>query len=201
MKAVIAVAVVAALAVVWYLRRHDPASTAHAAVTPAAAASTATPQATKPPQHATRITPEERRQVADRIAAAQAARTTGGAAAVSAPARPTLPRPTLDPDDVDTFKTTIRGAMHEVIPLIADCYDKAGSAVPDELTVRAHLQLTGDPDIGTLVDAPSATDDHEAALPAAFDDCLRSTLQTIELPPLAEGNAVSVTYPFVFRRN
>ena len=38
----------------------------------------------------------------------------------------------------------------------------------------------------------------EAPLPAGFDDCLRSTLQTLELPPLAEGNEVKVTYPFMF---
>ena len=200
MKAIAAVVIVAAIALVWYLRRPSE-TTAARAPAPAKAAGPAAPAA-KPPQHATRITPDQRRQLADQIASAQAARTTGttSGAAVSAPARPTLPKPTLDPDNLDEFKTSIRDAMHEVIPMIADCYDKAGSSVPAELTVRAHLKLTGDPDIGTLVDAPSATDNHEAPLPAGFDDCLRSTLQTIELPPLTEGNEVSVTYPFVFRR-
>lgn len=201
MKALAAVVVVAAIALVWYLRRPSETTAARA---PAPTKTAEPAPAAKPPQHATRITPEQRRKLADQIATAQATRSTGtgttGGAAVSAPARPTLPRPTLDPDNVDDFKTSIRAAMHEVIPMIAECYDKAGSSVPDELTVRAHLKLTGDPDIGTLVDAPSATDNHEAALPAAFDDCLRSTLQTIELPPLTEGNEVSVTYPFVFRR-
>jgi hypothetical protein len=89
--------------------------------------------------------------------------------------------------------------MKEVLPMLADCYAKAGSSVPHELTVRAHLRLTGDPDIGTLIDADKATDTDEAPLPAAFDDCLRSTLQSLELPPLAEGDQVTVTYPFVFR--
>ncbi len=202
-KALAGVVVVIALAAVWYLRRGEPASTAHAAAS--AAPAPAAPATSKPPQHATRITPEQRRELADKIAAARAVRTqtettTGTPDHGHAP-RPSLPdQPHLDPGDVDAFKTSIRSAMKEVIPMLADCYDKAGSAVPDELTVRAQLELTGDPDIGTLVDAPSATGDHEAALPAGFDDCLRSTRQTIELPPLTEGDEVSVTYPFVFRR-
>jgi hypothetical protein len=36
-------------------------------------------------------------------------------------------------------------------------------------------------------------------LPASFDECLRTTLESLELPPLAEGDTVRVTYPFVFR--
>jgi hypothetical protein len=203
MKALAAVVVVAAIALVWYLRHPSrttaarPDVSAHPAGQPAG-------QPTKPPQHATRITPDQRRALADQIAAAQASRGTGhgaGGAAVSAPARPTLPPRTLDPDDTDGFRTTIRDAMHELIPMITDCYDKAGSGLPDDITVRADLDLTGDPDIGTLVDANKTTDDHDAPLPAGFDDCLRSTLQTIELPPLAEGDHVKVTYPFEFRRN
>jgi hypothetical protein len=198
MKALAAVVVVAAIALVWYLRRPSPTA-AHATHAPPAAQPT---PASKPPQHATRITPEQRKQLAEQIATAQGthAQTTSSAPAHAAPPRPTLPAPKLDPADSEGFKTSIRAAMKEVIPMLADCYDKAGSAVPADLTVRAHLRLFGDPDIGTLVDAPSATDDHEAALPAGFDDCLRSTLQTIELPPLSEGDEVTVTYPFVFRR-
>jgi hypothetical protein len=173
-----AAVVVAAIALVWYL--HRPASTTAASVKPAAAAPPAeavSPKPARPPAHVTKLSPEERTRLAERIAQAQATR---GGAATRAPAAPKLPdRPGLDPDDVDSFKTTIRSAMKEVIPLLADCYAKAGSSVPRELTVRAHLRLTGDPDIGTLIDADRTSDTDEAPLPAAFDDCLRSTLQSL----------------------
>jgi len=203
MKAVAAVAVIAAIALVWYLRRPSPAATAAAPPAPVASAATpGAPSATpaRPPQHVTRLSPDQRREVADRIAAAQATRS--GAAAVRAPARPSLPdRPaTLDPDDVDSFKTTVRSAMHEVIPMITDCYDKAIPTLPPgELKLAASFTLTGDPDVGTLIDAKQLAGGNGTPLPAAFDDCLRSTLQSLELPPLVEGNEVNVTYPFVFR--
>jgi hypothetical protein len=200
MKTLAVVVVAAALALLWYMRR--PSSHAAPASTTAAAAQgtsgaqpTSVAPAKRPPEHVTKLTPEERRAVADRIANAQAAR-----AATRAPAAPKLPdRAALDPSDQEGFKTTIKAAMHEVLPMLADCYSQAGSSVPSEITVRAHLRLTGDPDIGTLIDADETTDTSEARLPAGFDDCLRSTLQTLELPPLAEGDEVKVTYPFVFR--
>jgi hypothetical protein len=192
------VVVLAVIAVVlWY--RHGPNTasskgpTDKASVT--ASASMPSPShgaASKPPQHATPITADQRREIADRIASAHAVHR------VEAP--PTLPKPTLDPNDVDTFKTTIRGAMKEVIPMLADCYDKAGSAVAPEITVRANLVLTGDPDVGTLIDAKELTDPNGGTFDKGFDDCIRSTLQSVELPPLAEGDEVHVTYPFVFRR-
>ena len=69
-----------------------------------------------------------------------------------------------------------------------------------DVTVAAHLRLVGDPDVGTLIDdAGPLADATGQPLPAAFDDCLRGTFQTLALPPLAEGDEVSVTYPFVFR--
>ena len=85
--------------------------------------------------------------------------------------------------------------------MLTDCYANAGSAVGGDITVRAHLVLTGDPDIGTLIDAGQLTDPQGGTFDKGFDDCIRSTLQSIELPPLAEGDAVNVTYPFVFRRD
>lgn len=204
MKNLAAVALIAAAVLVWYLRRHGHSPAAAPATATQASRATATPgapgaaaaAAAKPPEHATKLSPEERRQVADRIAAAHTVRH-------SVPAPPSLPaaRPALDPADTEGFKTTIRSGMKEVIPMLADCYDKAGSSVGNQITVRAHLVLTGDPDIGTLIDANQLTDPQDATYPAGFDDCVRSTLQSIELPPLAEGDEVKVTYPFVFSRD
>ena len=39
-------------------------------------------------------------------------------------------------------------------------------------------------------------DEHGQPLPAELDDCLRGTLQTIQLPPLREGDKLTVKYVF-----
>jgi len=67
--------------------------------------------------------------------------------------------------------------------------------------VVASLTLTGDPDIGTLIDADQLFDQHGQPLPAALDACLRARFQTLELPALAEGDKITVRYPFAFRSN
>jgi hypothetical protein len=44
---------------------------------------------------------------------------------------------------------------------------------------------------------------HDSAgqpLPSTLDDCLRSTFQMLELPPLSEGDHIDVTYPFIFTK-
>jgi hypothetical protein len=190
-----------AAGVIWYLRR--PASDARPRGTPhdepAAPLGSSAP---KPIAHATKLaSPDERKQLAERIANAQASRARGdGRAAVHAPAAPSLPpAATLDPDNPEGTKTTIRTAMREVIPLLSDCYVKAiPSLKTDETKVMAKLTLTGDPDIGTLIDAHEVRDGDGNPLPPAFDDCLRDTMQNIALPPLEGGGTLEVHYPFVF---
>jgi hypothetical protein len=137
---------------------------------------------------------DERKQLADRIASAQVAR----AASRSAPL-PRLPDQTAA-DETKISKTEIRAAMRELVPHIAECYEAAipNLAQPD-MSVLARLTLTGDPDIGTIVDAHELVDGAGEPLPAAFDDCLRSTFQLMALPPLAEGDKIEVRYPFEFR--
>jgi hypothetical protein len=196
------VVAIAIAVVVWLvLRKGDPSparsapatSVEPAATAPAPGAPPTTTAAPPPPRHVTRLaSAQERRQVADRIASAQAAH-----AATHAPRPPSLPAATMDPNDPEGMKTTIRSAMKEAIPFLAECYDKAKLDEP-ETKVIANLTLTGDPDVGTLIDADQLVDGAQKPLPTGFDDCVRSTLQTLQLPPLAEGNLVKVTYPFVF---
>jgi hypothetical protein len=89
--------------------------------------------------------------------------------------------------------------MREAIPDLAGCYTQAlpTLASPD-LRITAQLTLTGDPDVGTLIDAKQLFDHEGKALPPTLDDCLRARFQELELPPLAEGDQVEVHYPFVF---
>lgn len=200
-KASVALALVVAAVLIWYLRRD--ATPSHGASPPAAATpgSAAKP---RPADRVQRVTPEERKRVAQQIRDARAGR-------ASAPERPSLPaappsasaatpRPTLDSTDVETFKTTMRTAMQQVIPYLADCYDQHSQDLPATIDVRAKLVLTGDPDVGTLIDTEGLGDGSDAPLHAGFDACLRDALAGLELPPLAEGEEVRVTYPFMFAR-
>ncbi len=136
---------------------------------------------------------DARKQLADRIASAQTARGATRAA----------PMPRLA-DDAGTATpltpTEIKTAMRELVPHLAKCYEDALPTLPSpDFKMTAELTLSGDPDIGTLVDAKALTDDKGTPLPAALDDCFRSTLQLMALPPIAEGDKVEVRYPFEFR--
>jgi hypothetical protein len=149
--------------------------------------------------HIKTLKADERRDVAGRIASAQASHT--------ATPRPSLPpitaiptTPALDSHDPVSMKQTLRAAMHEVIVHITGCYEASFSTRGHKaLMLVAHLTLTGDPDIGTLIDAPQLKDTSGKPLPDALDDCLRDTFQSLELPPLAEGDHMVVDWPFTFR--
>jgi hypothetical protein len=205
MKRLTLLAAAAVLAVsVWILVRPRPTTAADRVEPPASPASRAAaggpdPRvAPAPLGHVTRLAdPEERRALASRIESRHSARLVHAAAP---PSLPSLPAEVLHADDTDGLRTHLKAAMHEVIPFVTACYERAlpTLARPD-VTIAAHLQLTGDRDVGTLIDAAALVDDAGQPLPAAFDDCLRTTFQSLALPPLAEGDEVSVTYPFVFR--
>jgi hypothetical protein len=204
------VALVAAGAI-WHWYPHTPASPALARAgsatsnvnvgTPAVTSPTA--PALAPPEHVRKLaSADERRELAAHIAAAQAARK-----AARAPHRSSLG--SADSTDQGSFgsghegdmdKDVIRGAMQEVLPFLATCYADARATTlsADHLEIRAHFTLTGDPDIGTVIDANQLFDDNKRALPSKLDDCIRGTLQTLELPPLGDGDTIEVDYPLVF---
>jgi hypothetical protein len=97
-------------------------------------------------------------------------------------------------------KEVIRGAMHEVLPFLGDCYGeaRASTLAADHLSIHAKLKFTGDRDVGTIIDAQQLVDDDGHALPTKLDDCLRGTFQTLELPPLGDGETMDVNYPLLF---
>lgn len=209
MKATLALALALAAVLVWYLRRGDDDHAAAAPVTAMAAAGSgsaeaASPAKPKPNDRVKKVTPAERAALAKQILDARA-----GRAAVSAPAGPSLPTPApklpsappaLDPKDLESFTTTFRDAMKEVVPYLADCYDKHSARLPAEIKVRANLTLTGDPDVGTLIDNNGLSQPDGAPLDEQFQTCLGDALAGLALPPLAEGEEVKVVYPFLFTR-
>lgn len=206
------IAVVAAGAIWhWLPHRHASSASASTAVTRSnasestAAVAAPTSPALPPPEHVRKLaSAEERRDLAAHIAAAQATRKAARASHPSSLG----PRPADSPDpgsagtghEGDMDRDVIRDAMHEVLPFLASCYSDARATTlsADHLEIRAHFTLTGDPDIGTVIDANQLFDDHKKALPTKLDDCIRSTLQTLELPPLGDGDTIEVDYPLAF---
>ncbi len=201
-RAAVPVALGVIVACIWYLQRpHSrtaavdlpPPKLTREGAPPAVAASTTATAPTGIAKVEKLASPEARKALADRIATAQSAR-----GAVRAAPRPTLPDPGTAPAQTLT-KVEIRGAMKAVIPYLTECYEAALPTLADpHVKLTAKLQLAGDPDVGTLIDAGALTDDKGKPLPAAFDDCLRSTFMMLALPPLAEGNEIDVHYPFEF---
>lgn len=62
----------------------------------------------------------------------------------------------------------------------------------------ATMTLTGDPDIGTVIDADQVLDENHQPLAKSIDDFLRNTMQTLQLPPLTEGDSVQIQFSFRF---
>jgi hypothetical protein len=202
MKAVLATSLVIAAILAWYCLRPATADVVASGIASASRESsdpseTATSEpesepsaAPKQAAHVREITQAERAELERQIAHARS---------MHASRPPALP-PVLDADDMDSLKTTLRAAMKETIPYIAKCYEDAlPTLASPNLTVKSRMELTGDPDIGTLIDAQPLVDGEGAPLPAHLDDCLRTALQSLELPPLTEGDHVVVDYPFTFR--
>jgi hypothetical protein len=153
------------------------------------------------------VNAEERRRVADRIASAHASQQARSSSSSSSspssssssssslpPPRPSLPAETTT-DDLARISVPLRDALTEAIPLLAACY--APSERRDD-HARARMTLVGD-DRGTLIDADDLSDDAGRPLPPALEDCVKTTLRSLELPPLAEGGDLHIEYSFVFR--
>jgi hypothetical protein len=145
-----------------------------------------------------RLTPEQHRELVARIAAARARRT----AAAAAPALPTegasgggTPAPEL-PATMATPQQVLEELqvnLGEVKDYVAECVAKYGANVK---RFKADLTLSGDPDIGSLTDATGLVGPDGAPVPAQLDDCVRSQLQTLALPPIKSGDSFSVSYDF-----
>ncbi|MBA3457963.1 MAG: hypothetical protein H0T42_33075 [Deltaproteobacteria bacterium] len=187
---------------VWSLRRGDPESPVAAppTVRPPAGSSVATAPSPRPPNRVTKVSAAERTEIAERIARAQASRAVaapaGPALPAAAPAAPALPGETMKkPEDVTTH---LLAAMDEVKPFLVECVSRHREAIGPTASIKASLMLDGDPDVGTLISADKLRDLEGKALPAGFDDCVRDTMQSLQLPPLAEGSRFLVEYSFAF---
>jgi len=193
------------MGIVRYWKSSDP-SASHASGTPGsgAAAAAGSPGASatgaakpRPPNHVTRLASAvERQAVADRIAASRAER-----ARQAPPRAPSLPGADQDTGhDLERAAPKLKVALAEAIPFLAECYktgptDLAGK--PRDRRPAVLLTLTGDPDVGTLIGADQLTDPDGKPLDAELEGCLRTTLGSLELPPLDATSDLHLKYSFV----
>jgi hypothetical protein len=188
-KLLAAIAAIAIVVVVLVLTRRGSAPAARPANATPVAVAPATAEATSAPtsSHVKRITPDERRELAQKIDAARAAR---GQAATRAGERPSLPKTgslaDLPPGALDTVKAAL--------PYLDACYHHGSNNYGPNLAL-ALVTLHGAADVGTLVDASEIHDDKGAPIDKEVADCLASTLQSLQLPPLD----VDVPVQFSFR--
>jgi hypothetical protein len=152
-----------------------------------------TPVATSEPVSAAprvkRITPDERRALEQKIDAARAAR---GGAATRADERPHLPDRTSG--KLDDLPPDALAMLNEALPYLDACYHHGSRNAGPNLAI-ALVTLHGAADVGTLVDAGEIHDDKGAPIDREVADCLASTLQSLQLPPLD----VDVPVQFSFR--
>ncbi len=193
----IALAVAVAIAIaVYFATRGREASAPSASPGSAGSATTSAspaahaPERALPPRHVTTLaSAEERARVASEIAAARAAR------AHAAPAPPSLPA--QHEVDVKSYAQGLQRALQDVTPYLDACYDAArGSGARGERTAMVRMSLVGDRDVGTLIDTGTMVDANQQPLEPDLASCLKTTLESLELPPLAEGDELKIQYRF-----
>jgi hypothetical protein len=193
-------AIVAVVAYHFAYSDHDPRGTAGSAAAPLPATGAEIDREvaalhgapTRVPVHVTKLSsPEQRREIANRIAAAQSVH-----GAHSAPIPPKLPAQPDDTHDLDKISASAMDALKEVIPFLADCYRNADKTHGNKAAV--FMTMTGDRDVGTLIDTDRMLDEDHQPLAPELGSCLKTTLESLELPPLSEGDTVKLQYSFVF---
>jgi hypothetical protein len=141
-----------------------------------------------------RLDREAHKQLVERIAAAKAARAKArvGSGATGAPDAAS------DANDLARIGPQIKEGLEAAISFLADCYTAKGDARPAVKTAAVNMTLVGDPEIGMVIDADEMFDETGLPLEPALDECLRTTLESLALPPLDTGDAVRLKYSFRF---
>lgn len=106
------------------------------------------------------------------------------------------PRPPNGP----LSKTTIRYAIRGMQPFLLECVSASRARGHDlHGTLAVSLRLTGEPDLGTLVETVELGGDALARADHELVTCLRETLLALELAPMQEAGTWDVSYPLVIR--
>jgi hypothetical protein len=190
-KVVPVVLVLAALIAWWKWPREGPAQ--KSLDSPAAVAATK-PEIAVPKPVTRRLDPEERKQLGAKIKAAiEKARVDRLSVASTAPGPHVADDPVIP---LESVGAPLKAGLDASIPLLAACYEKAGSA--SVKTAAANMTMVSDPDLGTVIDTATVTDAEGKPLAPELDTCLRDTIDQLELPPLGQVGKLNVQYTFRF---
>jgi len=198
-------AVVVALAIggatVWYRRGESAAPPTTAATKPAPTAPPTSTTKVEPhvrklpdPSKRTAMLEAIRERRAQRAGAAGAGGTSAGASSTPAPSLPAGSAPDEEQKDY------IRAAVHELIPMLTDCYNEGVERDPKIAgTVVVEFTLEGDPDIGGVIGDSKIDPDPSASSLAdpQVRECIQQTMYGLQLDPPKAG-LVKVRYPFEF---
>jgi hypothetical protein len=195
---VIALAVVAiCVAVIVWLQQsgtatdHPPAPAAAQRTSSTAVPSASAPaERITPPRHVQRLDPAARQQLAAQIAAARAR---ARSSAAPTPRTPDVPADTTI--TLEQVSSTVQDALKEAIPILAECYAQGSST---QRTAAVQMIMISDPEVGTVIDTEAIRDGAGQPLASALDDCLRTTIESLGLPPLLVGGRLPLQYSFVF---
>ena len=89
----------------------------------------------------------------------------------------------------------IRDAVHEVVPLLRECYELRLEAEPDmQGRLLVEFRIGGEPDVGGVIEEVLIGED-SSLQDDDLHECIRETFYTLELPAPEAGGYVDVTYP------
>jgi len=170
-------------------------STVGSATTSGSAAGSASPMA-GPVRRVQRLGAEERRQLGAQIEAARerARAERGRASAGSAGAGSGAPPVLDDTIALEQVGPSVQAALNEAIPILAECYGEK----PAGATAAVQMTMTSDPDLGSVIDTEAMKDRDGKPLSPELDDCLRTAIESLALPPLEVGGRLPLEYSFVF---
>lgn len=147
---------------------------------------------TRPPRRVVRITPEQRMDLVKRIETARSQRRDPPHLPSQPGANPVADPPSMDMNNPQDVLAQLQGISKEISAATAECTRKYA---PNLEAFKTELTLEGDPDVGTLINASTPLVDGSGAnVPPAFDDCVRTEFQNLELPPMKSGDKYTVTY-------
>lgn len=92
----------------------------------------------------------------------------------------------------------IQEAIHDMQPLIQECYELARDEEPSlEGRLLVEFVVGGEPDVGGIIEEAGVAASSGGESPL-LRDCIRETVYTLELPAPEGGGQVTVRYPFQF---
>lgn len=111
-------------------------------------------------------------------------------------------RPQLPPVTGSLDKHYIKSVIHGAIGLLKECYTLARDSAPRAAgKVVVEFVISGEPDVGGLVENAKITSDNALSTNPTMAECVTQTMLSLEYPAPSGGGKVTVRYPFIFRQS